>query len=113
MTEIRSRSSATAPKRADTSGPPGSFGFAQDKIQRRRSSHGDFSRVPTWNSDFAFFLLLAGGFVEFAGQLYAAETVDVFGDTAVQGLGDALAVFAGFEAALVCGIRDEGNLGED
>ena len=45
-------------------------------------------------------MLLACGLVDLAGHLHAAQAVDVFGDAAVEGLGNALPVFAGFQPAL-------------
>src|SRR5215469_813799 len=55
-------------------------------------------------------VLLACRLVDLAGHPHAAQAVDVFGDAAVEGLGNALPVFAGFEPTLVCRVRYEGNL---
>jgi len=45
--------------------------------------------------------------IDLARHLHAAQPIHIFRDAPVEGLGDALAVFAGFEPVLVRGIADE------
>src|SRR2546427_9495458 len=71
-------------------------------------SYGGMQLDHSWGS-----ALLSGGFVELGGDFHAAQALGVLGDAAVERLGNALAVVAGPEAVLVCGIADEGDLGED
>ncbi len=44
---------------------------------------------------------------QLTGYSYAAQAVDVFGHTFVEGIGDALAVVVGFEFLLIRGVADE------
>src|ERR1700733_6935043 len=81
--------------------PPGLFGVIP---QHMRASNWFYSVLGT-----CFLLAL----VDLAGDFDAAEAVHVFGDAAIEGVGDALAVFRGLKLAFVVRIADERNLGED
>src|SRR5580693_7999329 len=56
---------------------------------------------------------LSSSFVELAGHFHTAESIDVFRDAVIQGFGNPLAVFAGFQAMLVAWVRHEGNLSQN
>ena len=48
--------------------------------------------------------VIASGFVDLAGHLDAAEAIGVLGDSAVEGLCDALPVLAGLQTVFVRGV---------
>src|SRR5271170_3961495 len=58
-------------------------------------------------------LLLSLALFDFTGDLDPAQTADILGNSAIERFGDALAIVGGAELALVAGVADEGNLGQN